>query len=953
MPLSHATLIPLYEAAAAFPAGHALSQALMARAEASAVGHDHAWVLQVHGDLELASLDLQAPLAGLADSLPAGGADAPAAPCLLLVQGALRVAGALIAPSTPAGCALYVRGDLSCGHALLSGDAAVEVEGRLQVAGLLWCGDGPEDASVDANAAAHAPPAALAVHGTLKAAVAVFTSGVRVQLPGEKHIGLCLDAARQDPRHAALAHEALALRLVPGLLQPMAPAPDSVSALVDLPRLRAALQAGEPVLRGDPEAQLPMDAALCPGPAPTLAQLHQLLRAALPDKTRHKAQGWFGQTDFLLTRRHQDEDGDTYHDGLFLTEWKAWDFWFSDVPAPEARSLLGAAAAGVRRLAAAPWRRTAPALAPGFAQLFRAYGADGRPGAWQPLAGPQAAAPTEALQACALAWQGVVDYWRKAEGQRRAGHPLHQRLLAELTPARAEALTLRPVFTAQYDDWWDSERNGWWEGDLWVGARQPCVRHGRRWGRALKLSWENGPPGPGDADDDTLASYQIDIERDGAGRPALRITYAQRQGDERVPLPLHAVDHTARLLRLFAGIAQRLEQTSAQPAARDAEARRIAAEVQLLRTPPFAPHLPDDAVLPTALLAASDAWQADGRAFVAQVRARLAAESESESEAAAPGSGGGALPPWPEDARRHRADTVLQLARVVSRHADADLAARLHHRFAFAPEAFAGHAAAAGRAVGPVFLLDGGTIVARIAPAQDQAAQWLRASADGLQVQPLDGVRSVGRSASRTCFAIDAGDGVLTMREGWDGPVLARLPMPAEALSDDGPNAGEEDGAATAAAGPTQILPSDDGQSALLRTRSGHLYRTDATGVQRVPPADGAAPAGLAWPAAGDAPTATAQGLVVRGDGNGGLRADLQDRPASGPGLWRHPVGGGALCGLDMARDGRTLVAGSRGGYLVLLRKGPGLDPFAAGTSRFAEAWRLIFWHGEDAPIRW
>ena len=357
MPQPHTTALSLRKAATTLPAGHALLQALVARAEASAISQAHAWVLQVHGDLELRSLDLQAPLAGLADSLPEGGADALAAPCLLLILGSLRIAGALIAPGTRAGSALCVRGDLSCGHALLSDDAAVEVEGRLQVAGLLWCGDGPENGPIDTKTAAHAPPAALAVHGTLKAAVAVFTSGVRVQLPGEKHIGLCLDAARQDPRHAALAHEALALRLVPGLLQPMAPAPDSVSALVDLPRLRAALQAGEPVLRGDPEAQLPMDAALCPGPAPTLAQLHQLLRAALPDKTRHKAQGWFGQTDFLLTRRHQDEDGDTYHDGLFLTVWKAWDFWFSDVPAPEARSLLGAAAAGVRRLAAAPWRR--------------------------------------------------------------------------------------------------------------------------------------------------------------------------------------------------------------------------------------------------------------------------------------------------------------------------------------------------------------------------------------------------------------------------------------------------------------------------------------------------------------------------------------------------------------------------------------------------------------------
>ena len=57
--------------------------------------------------------------------------------------------------------------------------------------------------------------------------------------------------------------------------------------------------------------------------------LHQLLRAALPDSSHHKAAGWFGQTDFLFTRRHVDEDQDAYHDGLFITLWKRWDFWLA------------------------------------------------------------------------------------------------------------------------------------------------------------------------------------------------------------------------------------------------------------------------------------------------------------------------------------------------------------------------------------------------------------------------------------------------------------------------------------------------------------------------------------------------------------------------------------------------------------------------------------------------
>ena len=77
-----------------------------------------------------------------------------------------------------------------------------------------------------------------------------------------------------------------------------------------------------------------------------------------------------------------------------------------------------------------------------------------------PAARPMAAAgcrpcQPEALQACAQAWRGVIDYWRLAEGQRRAGRPLRERLHAALTTARVQALTLLPVFTGRYNDWWN------------------------------------------------------------------------------------------------------------------------------------------------------------------------------------------------------------------------------------------------------------------------------------------------------------------------------------------------------------------------------------------------------------------------------------------------------------------------------------------------------------------
>ncbi|RYF28290.1 MAG: hypothetical protein EOO33_01525 [Comamonadaceae bacterium] len=629
-----------------------------------------------------------------------------------------------------------------------------------------------------------------------------------------------------------------------------------------------------PFAATEPNAPGTPRATLCPGEAVTLAHLHQLVKAALPDKSRLKAQGWFGQTDFLITRRHQDDEGDNYHDGVFLTEWKAWDFWFSDVPPSESLSLLAAAAAGLRRLASAPLGGAARP-APGFTRLYRGYGEDGSHGPWLPMDGPDAQVPPTALRACDRAWRGLIDYWRKAEAERRAGRPLRQQLLAALTPARIEALTLLPVFTAEYNDWWDSDRNGWWEGDLWVGARQPCVHHGKRWGRALKLSWQHGTPGPGDEDDDPHACYQIDMDRSaasassasGAGGAvtahgtaspaAVHITYTQRQSDERAALPADAVDHMARLLRLFTGIEQHLLQAHALQHEREADTRRIEHAVQLLGTPPFAENATDASIFPPALLAASEAWQADGRAYVAQMRERLLgaeggwagqSEAPATNEAHDTKDAHGAQP-WPQDARRHRAATVLQLARVVSRHADAGLAARLHRRFAFAPDAFAQRAAQSGQPVGPVLLQDDGSVIARVGPAGGAGTHWVHIGADALTPAPHGGP------------------------QGADDRTAPLPPHP---------------------------------------------------------------------------PSARARGLVLEGDAHGDLHGSDED----GQLLWHHHVGG-RITGLDVAPDGRTIAVGSDGGYLVLLRKGAGPDPFVVGSSRFTEARRFIFWTDEPAPIRW
>lgn len=259
------------------------------------------------------------------------------------------------------------------------------------------------------------------------------------------------------------------------------------------------------------------------------------------------ATGWFDQTDFSLCQRHVDGEGDQRDDNVFITVWKTWDFYLSVEHLPERKGLRA-------RLAAAALGRKLPTTAQ-LTVLHRAY-RQGTPGEWQPLT-PDT--QPQAWQACTQAWRGVLDYLRKAVGQHRARYPLYERLQAELTAERIEAFTTLPVFTERYNDWWDSERNGWWEGDVWVGARQPCMHAGEPWGRALKLSWKNGEDAPGDPIDNTHSAYQIHLHAALHGPAEVAFTYAQRQGDDRMPLPRHAADHIARLLRMYTQVEAQIQ----------------------------------------------------------------------------------------------------------------------------------------------------------------------------------------------------------------------------------------------------------------------------------------------------------------------------------------------------------------------------------------------------------
>ena len=297
------------------------------------------------------------------------------------------------------------------------------------------------------------------------------------------------------------------------------------------------------------DAPSPQASDLCADDAISIANILALVRTPLIGPKEHQASGWFGQTDFALCQRHVDAEGDARDDSLFITVWKTWDFYLSVEQVPQHRGLAGLRA----RLAAAVAGRSLPTTAQ-LTLAHRAYD-QGQPGAWQAL---EPGAHPEAWQACQQAWRGVLAYVRQAVDQHRARYPLYQRLQAELTPARIEAFTSLPVFAERSQDWWDSERNGWWEGDVWVGARPPCMHGGEPWGRALKLSWRNGTEAPGDAEDDAHGIYQIDIDEARAGPAVAAFSYAQRQSAPREPLPRGAADHIARLLDFYGRVEARL-----------------------------------------------------------------------------------------------------------------------------------------------------------------------------------------------------------------------------------------------------------------------------------------------------------------------------------------------------------------------------------------------------------
>ena len=766
-------------------------------------------VLRITGDVQVPELHLDAPLASgsplraLLDS-GAPGTTPKRPPFLVLIEGHLHIDGALTCDDTDGATHLIVRGNARMHNAVVGGQL-LYVQGALQVDDLLWG---------DYN---HGE---LIVRDGVTARVAVFTDEYTVNLAGPEQVEFLMDEVRSVPHLAEFTNEIAAIVFLPEFHDGIDDGEGGISSMLSRPRVVAAVRAGDTATRSsaDIRALVPMEMGLFADEAISLRNILAAVHTPVIGPKEHTATGWFQQTDFSLCQRHVDADGDQRDDNVFITVWKTWDFYLSVSHAPEAQGLLSRVASALRF-------RKAPTH-PQLTLLHRPY-QDGEPGEWLPLA-PDTA--PEAWLACTQAWRGVLDYLRRAVGQHRARYPLYQQLLAELTAERIEAFTSLPVFTERYNDWWNCDNNGWWEGDVWVGARQPCVHEGEPWGRALKLSWENGDEAPGDDDDNAHGVYQINLEAVLDGPAVVEFTYAQRQSDARTTLPRSAADHIARLRRFAHAVESRVRAQHEQDQARYAEAQRIAAAVHLLATPPLAPDLPDAAVFPVELMTLSDQWQAQGQGYVAAIRAHQLAldaadvrqgvdDTEEESEDSDP----------PSDPRKAAAATVLQLARVVTTYADADLADRFRLRFAFAPDAFVQRAAQAGRFIGPVFALNDGRVLARIGAPYDDTAHWV--ALQSLQHTPLPALQGLGRSHDRRCFAHSDGQHITT-HHGFDGPLIARFALPQgnEAVPhhvevSPGPLGQRCD----------QLIPFNDGQRVLLRNPTG-IYLLSAHGVQRLHP---------------------------------------------------------------------------------------------------------------------
>lgn len=790
--------LPLQEALARFP---------------GTLPADDAPVLHHAGPLESDVLDLST-LVALMDTLPASAvtpssasASAPApAPSLLWVDGDLTLTHALLSAEWEGNAHLLVTGHLTTPQALL-GPGGVVVGQDLRVRELLW---GAGDTGL------------LQVQGQTQAAWALWDEGYATHLIQPPALGSCIDTRAlpgtpgADP--TGYHRERLAASLHPEGVNGLGQFTEGLTGVLRRDALAALARAGVPLLQPQEDALAPAAPApdLCPNHAIDIANIQALVHSPLVARRAHRMQDWFGDVDYALCQRHVDADADQREDSVFITVHRRWDFYLQAEQVPEPRGIMGRIAA---RLGLQD-----PPMRTQLTRLYRTYDAQGQAAEWRPL---DDAAPDAAWQACQTAWHATLAHVREGVAQARAGWPLWGAWQRTATPERVNALIQLPVFTEEFNDWW-GERNGFWAGDTWVGARQATQRAGQHYGRALKLSWAAAPIAPGDDDDNHHASYLLEPGTDASGREGqawVKVTEAQRQDCGRSPLHHHSAAHVLRLRRLFRAVEAHLQAQQSERSAAQAESARIEATARLLVRPPVSEERPDTEVFPTELLEISAQWQQDGQTYVQAVRQFLL-----HQQAATAGETPAEAPTVPDsDPREPHAAMVLQLARMVHHSHDAGLARRLRERFAFAPDAMRAWSREQGQCVSAVFWLGPDRMLARVGEPWQDDAHWVLLG--GMAHTPLPALQGVGRSLNRECWAV-CEEGRLTTRAQLDGHVLAHFPLP---QGDEGipPALGVGPGALARRC--DQLIPFNDGQRVLLRNPTG-IYLLTPSAVQRLHP---------------------------------------------------------------------------------------------------------------------
>jgi hypothetical protein len=757
-------------------------------------------VLHVRGDLHLKTLDLDPAftleselrqLAGVHDEVSTSF-------FLLLIEGNLHVENSILNDNTDGATHLVVLGDVTANDIVVGGQMIWVREG-LTVRNLLW-GDYNHGS--------------LRVEGVSHARIAVFSDEYEVDLAGGEQIGHLLDEVRNVPNLIEFSRERVAAVFLPNMLGKAEAGDESVTSLLDRDAVTAALRDGATVTHKDAEIAAFMVEAddLFIDETLSIQNILRCVGSGVIEGDADNTSSWFDETDFVIGKRRIDSDGDQRDDCVFVTVWKRYNFYLGveQVPAPEPSGMA-------QRLKSVLLNRPQPMVNALLLQ-YRTY-TDGAPNDWAPLS---ETADAVAWAAANKAWRGVLDYVRKAVGQIRAGYPLALRLQQQLTPERLAKLVALPVFAERYADWWGDDC-GFWHKEIWVGARQPCEHEGVHYDRAFKMSWENGDDQTGDEDGDSLAAYFIKDAPTIEGGAQLALEYRQRANYAFVVIPQAAADHQARLLRLYSGIeASLLESEQSEASARAAQ-QRIVASVQLLADPPYAAAVADSEIFPASVLGLSAPWQAQGRAFVASIRA-IHAEYESQPDEMPDEEDA-----WPTDARSATWPTVLQLARVVSARSSPDLSARFRNLFSYAPSAMIDGAAKAGQFIGPLVMLEDGRVVTRVGPDYDDQAYWVLL--DGVTSARMPELSGLGRSPNRRCFA-SCEQGVLRTRDGFQGPEIARFPLPTglEGLPEMlhlKPSA--------AARRCDVLIPFNHGKRVLVLNPTG-VYSVDESGVQRLHP---------------------------------------------------------------------------------------------------------------------